>query len=39
LGGGVVVRDTAIGGGVGNNNFLFEGSQELPASPSYKGKA
>jgi hypothetical protein len=33
---GVVVRDTTIERGVGNNNFLFEGSQALPASPSDK---
>jgi hypothetical protein len=26
-------------GGVGNYNFLFEGSQALPASPSDKGEA
>jgi hypothetical protein len=35
----VVERDTAMGGGVGNNNFRFEGSQALPASPSDKGEA
>jgi hypothetical protein len=33
---GVVVRDTTVGG-VGNNNFRFEGSQALPASPSDMG--
>jgi hypothetical protein len=36
---GVVVRDTTVEGGVGNNNFRFEGSQALPASPSDKGEA
>jgi hypothetical protein len=36
---GVVVRDTTIEGGVGNNNFRFEGSQALPASPTDKGEA
>jgi hypothetical protein len=35
---GVVVRDTTIEEGVGNNNFRFEGSQALPASPSDKGE-
>jgi hypothetical protein len=34
---GVVVRDTTIERG--NNNFLFEGSQALPASPSDRGEA
>jgi hypothetical protein len=33
------VRDTTIEGAVGNNNFRFEGSQPLPASPSDKGEA
>jgi hypothetical protein len=36
----VVVRDTTVeGGGVGNNNFRFEGSKTLPASLSDKGEA
>jgi hypothetical protein len=35
----VVVSDTTVRGGVGNNNFIFEGSQALPASLSDKGKA
>jgi hypothetical protein len=33
----VVVRETTIEGGVGNNNFRFEGSQALPVSPSDRG--
>jgi hypothetical protein len=36
---GGVVRDTTIEGEVANNNFRFEGSQALPASPSDKGDA
>jgi hypothetical protein len=36
---GVEVRETTVEGGVGNNNFRFEGSQALPASPSDKGVA
>jgi hypothetical protein len=38
----VVVRDTTIVGGGGNNiffSFRFESSQALPASPSDRGEA
>jgi hypothetical protein len=34
----VVVRDTTVGRGW-KHNFLIEGSQALPASPSGKGEA
>jgi hypothetical protein len=37
--GGGSERHYSRGGGIGNNNFRFEGSQALPASPSDKDEA
>jgi hypothetical protein len=39
VGGGGLVRDTAMVGGQGNTIFGFEGSQAVPATPSDRVEA